>query len=1466
MDELDDDIFGILAKRVYDIAATNLNGGAKLKVTLNGEKLDVHKFEQYLELFEGIEPPVYCDKLSDRWQVGVGMSDGSFQHISFVNSISTTKGGTHVNFIADKIITKLAPLVKKKNKGEEVKSNQIKNHLAIFVNALIVNPAFDSQTKENLTTKASSFGSTCEIPDKLIKAIEKSSIIENILSWSKLKQTQELKRKSGTKTTKRLHITKLDDANYAGTSKSSKCTLILTEGDSAKALAISGLGVVGRDYYGVFPLRGKLLNVREATHKQMMNNEEIQNITKILGLTFGKTYDDSSSLRYGHLMIMTDQDHDGSHIKGLLINFLHFYWPSLLRIEGFLQQFITPIVKVSKGKSEVPFYTIPEYRNWKESHNDGKGWKIKYYKGLGTSTSAEAKDYFSNLATHEIDFSWDAQSDDMIEMAFSKKRVEDRKLWLLAMEPGVHIDYKAKRVTYDNFVNHELILFSHADNERSIAHFMDGMKPSQRKVLFACFKRNLKQEIKVAQLAGYVSEHSAYHHGEASLTQTIIGMAQNFVGSNNINLLSPCGQFGTRLMGGKDAASPRYVFTKLETITRLIFHPDDDPLLEYLEDDGQSIEPLYYVPIIPMALVNGCEGIGTGWSSSVPTFNPRELIANLKRMIQGDEPEEMLPWYRGFTGSVQQKAAQSYVLTGTLEQLDEQTVRISELPVGKWTTDYKQYLESVLVGNQPTSKDDKDDGHGATATAASSTSASAPFVKDFKENHTDTSVLFTVTTLPDKLDVYGQEKGGLIKKFKLDTSVSTSNMHLFDLGSKIKKYDGPISLLKEFFAVRMQYYDHRKTHLLGKLTNEWDKLDNKVRFLLAVIRGDIVVANRKKTELLNDLKRHGLKTFYEAKDRSKNNNEDGAAGDGAAANDDDADTDETTAAGGVSLERGYDYLLSLKLWNLTMEKVHELTAQRNEKRQELDELMATSAEALWLRDLETLEVALDDFDATFDEAKASELAAQKKAQKKAGIVVKKVKKPLSKVSMVSDEEDDAFDDGEDSDLDDKPKKKKAPAAAPVAAVAKKPVIVAPAAPAIVKTSSESSASSTITTKAPAAKKATASASGSMEKFVTKTAAAPVAAPAPAPAPSAPAESEGAGLSLMQRLKLKAAASAVPVLASVAPPAAQKSLPVAAKTAKAAPAKKVANKKAKESDAEESDGEDTVMVSTPIASKRAPRAAAQKRIVYSLDSEEEDDEFHAEEDDEDDFDEDDMSEGDVFDEDEDEDDDFGAKKSKKKAVVAPKTVPKAAPKAVAPAAKPAPVTKATAAAKPKAAPVAEASKAKKRVKRNKDEDEDDEDEDFDAAEDDDSDAAPKKTAVKRKAVAKGKTTKGKKSAESDEEDAFLASPVPTPQPIKKSRSNAGAAKTIVPQKLAMPAKTEKPKPAAKKATTAKASKKAAISDDEDDEGLVDSPILAKKSPKPQRQRKVSNYAKYYDDDDEEDDDSFIVDEDESEFDD
>ena len=199
-----------------------------------------------------------------------------------------------------------------------------------------------------------------------------------------------------------------------------------------------------------------------------------------------------------------------------------------------------------------------------------KLWKIKYYKGLGTSTDKEAQEYFNNILLHRIDFKWvDNEDDDSIDLMFNKKRADDRKLWLQTYDPENALDHSIKQLRYKDFSNKEMILFSIADNMRSIPSLCDGFKPGQRKILYSCFKRNLKGELKVAQLSGYVAEHSAYHHGEISLAQTIIGMAQNFVGSNNINLLMPIGQFGTRNQGGKDHASGRYIFTSLNKVTRL---------------------------------------------------------------------------------------------------------------------------------------------------------------------------------------------------------------------------------------------------------------------------------------------------------------------------------------------------------------------------------------------------------------------------------------------------------------------------------------------------------------------------------------------------------------------------------------------------------------------------------------------------------------------------------------------------------------------------------------------------------------------------------------------------------------------------------------------------------------------------------------------------------------------------------
>ncbi|XP_004633941.1 DNA topoisomerase 2-alpha [Octodon degus] len=944
MQNLDKDIVALMVRRAYDIAGSTKD----VKVFLNGNKLPVKGFRSYVDMYlkdkldeTGNPLKVIHEQVNHRWEVCLTMSEKGFQQISFVNSIATSKGGRHVDYVADQIVAKLADVVKKKNKGGvAVKAHQVKNHMWIFVNALIENPTFDSQTKENMTLQAKSFGSTCQLSEKFIKAATGCGIVESILNWVKFKAQVQLNKKcSAVKHNRIKGIPKLDDANDAGSRNSAECTLILTEGDSAKTLAVSGLGVVGRDKYGVFPLRGKILNVREASHKQIMENAEINNIIKIVGLQYKKNYEDEDSLktlRYGKIMIMTDQDQDGSHIKGLLINFIHHNWPSLLR-HRFLEEFITPIVKVSRNKQELAFYSLPEFEEWKGSTPNHKKWKVKYYKGLGTSTSKEAKEYFADMKRHRIQFKYSGPEDDAaISLAFSKKQTDDRKEWLTHfMEDrrqrkllGLPEDYlygqTTTYLTYNDFINKELILFSNSDNERSIPSMVDGLKPGQRKVLFTCFKRNDKREVKVAQLAGSVAEMSSYHHGEMSLMMTIINLAQNFVGSNNLNLLQPIGQFGTRLHGGKDSASPRYIFTMLSPLARLLFPPRDDHTLRFLYDDNQRVEPEWYIPIIPMVLVNGAEGIGTGWSCKIPNFDVREVVNNIRRLMDGEEPLPMLPSYKNFKGTIEELAPNQYVINGEIAILNSTTIEISELPVRTWTQTYKeQVLEPMLNGTEKT----------------------PPLITDYREYHTDTTVKFVVKMTEEKLAQ--AESAGLHKVFKLQTSLTCNSMVLFDHVGCLKKYDTVLDILRDFFELRLKYYGLRKEWLLGMLGAESSKLNNQARFILEKIDGKIIIENKPKKELIKVLIQRGydsdpVKAWKEAQQKAPDDEEN-----------EESDSEREAAKGDSAADTGptFNYLLDMPLWYLTKEKKDELCRQRSEKEQELDTLKKKSPSDLWKEDL-----------------------------------------------------------------------------------------------------------------------------------------------------------------------------------------------------------------------------------------------------------------------------------------------------------------------------------------------------------------------------------------------------------------------------------------------------------------------------------------------------------------------------------
>ncbi|KAJ3222418.1 DNA topoisomerase 2 [Clydaea vesicula] len=954
MDSLNDDLEALFKKRAYDLAGC-LNG---VNVYLNDQKLKIKDFKQYVELYissskgstDGAtsRPGVFYQRFNDRWEIAVTISDGQFQQVSFVNSICTSKGGTHVNYVSDQIVATLLETIKKKDKKSvTLKPFQCKSHLSIFINCLIENPAFDSQTKENMTLKSSAFGSKCTIDDDFMKKVLKSGILETIMSFAQFKQQQALKKTDGKKNSRITGIAKLDDANNAGSRNGSQCTLILTEGDSAKTLAVSGLGVIGRDNYGVFPLRGKLLNVREANHSQIMNNAEISAIKQIMGLKTGQVYTDTSTLRYGHIMIMTDQDHDGSHIKGLIINLLDHFWPSLLKVPNFLLEFITPIVKVTKKNQERTFFTIPEYEEWKSNNMDAKGWHVKYYKGLGTSSTQDAKKYFSNLHTHMKEFRTCSENDrNLINMAFNKKKADERKEWLRNIEPGTFMDHSQQQIPLNDFINKELILFSMADNIRSIPSMVDGLKPGQRKILFCCFKRNLVNEIKVAQFAGYVSEHSSYHHGEQSLCTTIVGLAQNFVGSNNLPLLEPLGQFGTRLQGGKDSASPRYIFTKLNSLARAVYHPADDAILKYLNDDGQNIEPEWYIPILPMILMNGCDGIGTGWSTSMPNYNPRDIVENIFLLMEGKEPKPMCPYYRGFKGTIEKQDKGNYKATGIIRKLSDTTVEITELPLKTWTQSYKEQLEEWLVG----------------------TPKVPAWISDYKEYHTDSMVHFVVTLTEENLAK--AEAEGLEKKFKLTTSLAISNMVCFDAEGRIQKYDTTESILKEFFSLRLQFYQRRKAYMLEQLAQEWTKLDNKVRFVLEIIEGTLIISNRKKADIISELKKKKYTAILKVKDLQK-------------------DAPEDLESQG---DNGYDYLLSMPIWSLTLEKVQKLIDEKNQKDTEVLLLTKQTPQDLWRTDLDHFLQKWEVFEEEMYELETKEVTGVSKL--KAGISSKKIKKKL----------------------------------------------------------------------------------------------------------------------------------------------------------------------------------------------------------------------------------------------------------------------------------------------------------------------------------------------------------------------------------------------------------------------------------------------------------------------------------------
>jgi DNA topoisomerase-2 len=902
------DVISLLKKRVYDVSAVT---DKNLKVKYNSTLVPIKNFQQYIDMYIGdksVSPRVY-EEPNDRWEFAVSLSPThEFIQISFVNGIHTSKGGKHVEYILNQITKKLIEYIEKKKKTK-VNPNSIKEQIVLFIRCDIENPAFDSQTKDYMNTPSSKFGSKCEVSDKFIEKIAKMGIMDAACALTEIKENKAAKKTDGTKSKSIRGIPKLTDANWAGTEKSKDCMIIFCEGDSAKAGIISGLSSEDRNIIGVYPMKGKILNVRGENIKKISENKEITEIKKILGLETGKEYKTIEEvfkhLRYGKVLFMTDQDLDGSHIKGLGINLFQSEWATLAEIQGFIGFMNTPILKAKKGSQELEFYNDGEYEHWKEE-NDNKGWKVKYYKGLGTSTGKEFREYFQKKKI--VSFEHSNESNNAIDMVFNKKRADDRKDWLANYDRKLYLNTNNTSVSYEEFINKELIHFSKYDCDRSIPNIMDGLKISLRKILFATFKKNLITEIKVAQFSGYVSEHSGYHHGEASLNGAIVGMAQNFVGSNNINLLLPNGQFGTRMQGGKDSASERYIFTMLNKITRNIFNPADDNILKYLNDDGLSIEPIFYAPIIPMILVNGSKGIGTGFSTDIMCYNPLEIINYLRDKLSNNEEGlqkiEFIPYYEGFKGDISKIGEGRFLIKGIYEKIGPDKIKVIELPVGFWTEDFKELLETLIEpGN---------DKEGKKIQSS---------VKDYDDMSKDTNIDFTITFAKGKLNELEETKAehgcnGIQKLLKLYSTNSTTNMHLFNAEDKLKKYDSVKDIIDDYYNTRYEMYQTRKDYMILALERELLLLSNKAKYIIENLEGTIDLRKKKKEEVIQMLKDKQYSIIDD--------------------------------------EKEYKYLTKMTMDSVTEENVEKLFKEKGEKEKELETIKTTSINYMWSSELDNL--------------------------------------------------------------------------------------------------------------------------------------------------------------------------------------------------------------------------------------------------------------------------------------------------------------------------------------------------------------------------------------------------------------------------------------------------------------------------------------------------------------------------------
>lgn len=842
-------------------------------------------------------------------------ADGLF--LAWVNGTPCNEG-THAKYVLAKVVDALFGRVRAKAKGKEdpllnVRPRAVRDEMVVVCTLLVRNPRFTSQQKTELASSVPEFGFGWSPSERFQAQLAKSDLATRALELGARNTDRQLAK--AIKPRARDVPPKYEKARKLRTGRAA---LIVTEGDSAQNVATVGVGVVGRDDYGIFPIRGKLLNALNASKKQLVANQEVRNLIAILNLDVERTYTAVDTLDYSHLVILSDQDPDGAHIRGLLILFVHTLFPSVLTaFPNFVRVFATPLVRASHGAQSWSFFNEPDFREWREARAAAglPVGMIKYYKGLGALSNAFAKTLFADMDRHVVTLMFrGAPCADALARFFDERRADDRKAFLTdAYDPRRLFDFSCGEASIGEWCEEDVSHFLMYNNTRSLPHVVDGLKTSQRKVLHGCFKLNYvkgrKEEMKVFQMVGSIAAETKYHHGDASLTGTLTKMAAEYPGSNNVALLWGDGQFGSKLR--HDPASSRYISSFLEPIARFLFPAADDGVLERVEIEGKVVEPRFFCPIVPLVLINGADGIGSGWSTFLPQFRPFDVLDRVRRHIRTaygggatdateDDvaPPPLTPWYRGYEGTIERADDGNFVSAGVVSKEvvgTVATVSITQLPIGaKEDAEYAEDLKKLLVDR------------GVCTHAL--------------DVHQDTEDVWK-TRIRFRCSAAALDGVNLDELLKMRKRLVVSNIHLWGPDGKLHRYS-----VEDIVAVhaeeRLELYRRR------------------VAAQLEVARADHALAHAKRRYI--EMARSGAVRLRVATKAEL--------------------CEQIEAAGLPRRHGGYAYLTGLPNIAMTDEAYDELAREAAALEADMTALERTDPLDVWRAELDALEVALTEYD------------------------------------------------------------------------------------------------------------------------------------------------------------------------------------------------------------------------------------------------------------------------------------------------------------------------------------------------------------------------------------------------------------------------------------------------------------------------------------------------------------------------